>query len=94
MFHKKSGILWSIQYQYGLKKLFFIVFCAILIVCGLFFKQGNQNLNEYKWVTVLLDTEHSKSVLKKEGEQAISFVISVLSIIGMIFLIFYTVACS
>ena len=46
---------------------------------------------ENKWISVLFDTEHSYNYLMLEGEQTISFIISVLSLIGMLCLVLYTV---
>jgi LMBR1 domain-containing protein 1 len=77
--------------------LVFISFCAILLVCGLYFKQGESAINalksgdQFKWIQNLFDTHHSNNKnLTLVGEQSISFVISVFSIFGMFFLILYT----
>ena len=64
---------------------FFIIFIVVIIITGLFFK-GNSSLSSsnshLQTLKILFDTEHF-------GEKAISFTMSIFSVFGMIFIIFY-----
>lgn len=78
-------------------QIFFLFFCSIVLVCGLYFKQGDSTINvmksedKFKWVENLFDTDHSIiCFLFLVGEQSISFAVSIFSVGGMCFLILYT----
>lgn len=81
---------WRIRIMNSIKyTIVFLLFCSVLIISGLFFKQSdatydlmNQN-NKLKWIKSVLDTDHF-------GDKSIAFVISIFSIFGMLFLILYT----
>merc|ERR1711957_378049 len=69
---------------------FFLLLCGVLIAFGLFFRKEENILDKfkespgrYKWIENLLDTD-------SYGQRSVSFVISILGVIGMTFLIFYT----